>query len=67
MKASQGRWAVGGARAVEEALQSGSEEMVELRLSRRWKLLREGRDGDEGFGVFNFFKEVNILWHDAVA
>ena len=23
--------------------------------------------GDEGFGVFNFFKEVNILWHDAVA
>ena len=23
--------------------------------------------GDESFGVFNFFKEVNILWHDAVA
>ena len=37
-----------GARAVEKAFQSGGEEMVELRLSRRWKLLREGRDGDEG-------------------
>ena len=37
-----------GARAVEKAVQSSDEEMVELRLSRRWKLLREGRDGDEG-------------------
>ena len=34
--------------ALEEVAQSGDEEMVELRLSRRWKLLREGRDGDEG-------------------
>ena len=37
-----------GARAVEKALQSGGEEMVELRLSRRRELLREGCDGDEG-------------------
>ena len=37
-----------GARAVEKAVQSSDEEMVELRLSRRWKLLREGRDGDKG-------------------
>ena len=33
---------------MEEALQSGGEEMVELRLSRRRELLREGCDGDEG-------------------
>ena len=45
---SQKRTQLTGARAVEETLQSGGEEMVELRLSRRRELLREGRDGDEG-------------------
>ena len=45
---AQKRTQLTGARAVEKALQSGGEEMVELRLSRRWKLLREGCDGDEG-------------------
>ena len=45
---SQKRAQLTGARAVEKAVQSSDEEMVELRLSRRWKLLRERRDGDEG-------------------
>ena len=45
---AQKRTQLTGARAVEKAVQSSDEEMVELRLSRRWKLLREGRDGDEG-------------------
>ena len=45
---AQKRTQLTGARAVEKALQPGGEEMVELRLSRRRELLREGRDGDEG-------------------
>ena len=45
---SQKRAQLIGAHAVEKVVQSGDEEMVELRLSRRRELLREGRDGDEG-------------------
>ena len=45
---SQKRPQLTGAHAVEKAVQSGDEEMVELRLTRRRELLREGRDGDEG-------------------
>ena len=44
----QKRTQLTGAHAVEKAVQSSDEEMVELRLSCRRELLREGRDGDEG-------------------